>query len=541
MTTDCIVTCVVSARDARARNRAAVNATNNGNPSVAEPVDIVCDEDVDEGLATQTDTDDEDDEDAEYDDDDDADDDDDDADDDDDDDDIDIDMDGGDDPDDQPFGFPCDQRHVMVVGMARAPRSPKVRKNPYVKTADEAYHKYSSREMAHFWNMSDADKEHVTETERVIRAHGKDDVPLRFKVLGLDIDPRMKALALQKIDGMRSESSSDKGKTLQYINALCRLPVGKYDCLCVGPSSPIGDIQSFLHNMQERLDQRVYGHVDAKAHIIRLVAQWAMNPSAKGLVLGFHGHMGCGKTQLAMAVCESLGMPFGFIPLGGCSDAAYLDGHSFTYEGAIWGKIADVLMHCGCSNPVLFFDELDKVVDSTGGRQVINLLIHLTDPTQNDKFSDRYFMGVDIDLSRACVILSYNDPTMVNPVLRDRIVEIPTQGYSLSDKVKIATKHLLPTVRADFGLQADDLVMDDNVLRRVVDVVAKEEGVRGLQRAIRDIAGSVNLGRLMNDGTTDASLRSPVAVTCAMVDEFVRTGRRDAVERGLALTHSMYM
>lgn len=412
----------------------------------------------------------------------------------------------------------------------------RVRANPFAKGDDEPYRKYTRVENDYFWKLDDEARERVTVTEREICTISCDDVPMRFRVLTSDIHPTIKAMALKKLDGIRGVGSGESTKSQQFVDALVRLPIGKYASLPVGPGSSNWVVKCFLQNMQIRLDERVYGHVEAKAHIIRLVAQYTMNPKARGLVIGFHGKVGCGKTELAKAVCECLDLPFGFIALGGSSDSTTLAGHSYTYEGSTWGKIADVLMRCGCMNPVIFFDELDKVSDSSGGRQVTNLLVHLTDPTQNDKHSDAYFMGLDLDVSRAILIFSYNDVEAVNPVLRDRIVEVATEGYTHAQKIIICQKHLIPQVRSDFGMGPNDLLFQDSVIRQMIEVVVEEAGVRGLKKAVRDVAGSVNLRRIMDDD--DITMRAPTTVTRDMVDVFIKSGRRDADTN--RVSHMMY-
>lgn len=428
-----------------------------------------------------------------------------------------------------------------IFGMKQPAARVKVlsRPNPFAKGDDEPYNKYSRIEYDYFWKLNKAARKKVTETEQSVRKLSCDDIPMRFRVLSSDIHSSIKAMALKKLDGIRgsgSSSDSTASKSQQFVDALVRLPIGKYASLPVGPTTPNKTVREFLTKMQLRLDQRVYGHSEAKAHIIRLIAQYTMNPEARGLVIGFHGKVGCGKTELAKAVCECLDLPFGFIALGGSNDSTILAGHSYTYEGSTWGKIADVLMRCGCMNPVFFFDELDKVSDSSGGRQVTNLLVHLTDPTQNDKHSDAYFLGLDLDVSRAIVMFSYNDVESVNPVLRDRIVEVATAGYTSLEKTIIAQKHLVPQVRLDFGMGAEDLIFDDAVIRVIIDVVVEEAGVRGLKKAIRDIAGTINLKRIMED---DPSLQAPTKVTRNMAETYVKSGRRDA-DRLTRSSHMMY-
>ena len=47
---------------------------------------------------------------------------------------------------------------------------------------------------------------------------------------------------------------------------------------------------------------------------------------------------------------------------------------------------------------IIYFDELDKVSETFKGEEIIHLLTHLTDPSQNTLFQDNYFPGVHIDL-----------------------------------------------------------------------------------------------------------------------------------------------
>ena len=252
--------------------------------------------------------------------------------------------------------------------------------------------------------------------------------------------------------------------------------------------------------MRATMDENVYGHLKAKDHIIRLLAQWISNPLSKGLVLGIQGSMGTGKTTLIKeAICKTLNLPFAFVPLGGASDAAYLVGHSYTYEGAKWGRIVDVLMQCKCMNPVLFFDELDKVSTGRHGDEIINILIHLTDASQNEHFHDKYFDNLDFDLSRSLMIFSYNVEENINPILRDRMVCIHTDGYNAKDKVIIAKNHLIPYLTAEFGFPKDSILFPDDVLHSIITRVETEEGIRNFRRALHEIFSNVNLKRLIDE------------------------------------------
>ncbi len=129
------------------------------------------------------------------------------------------------------------------------------------------------------------------------------------------------------------------------------------------------------------------------------------------LLFWFRGPPGTGKTSLAkkgIAKCltdsEGKSRPFAFIPVGGSSNSSTLEGHSYTYVGSTWGKIVDILMETKCMNPIIYIDELDKISKTENGKEIIGILTHITDSTQNDQFNDKYFSGIDIDLSKVLFI-----------------------------------------------------------------------------------------------------------------------------------------
>ena len=129
--------------------------------------------------------------------------------------------------------------------------------------------------------------------------------------------------------------------------------------------------------------------------------------------------------------------PFAMLTLGGSSNASTLVGHNFTYVGSTWGRIVDILIEKNCMNPIIYIDEVDKVSRTEHGREITGILTHLTDSTQNDHFEDRYFSGIPFDLSQALIIMSFNDPSLIDPILRDRMhiilslihISEPTRPY----------------------------------------------------------------------------------------------------------------
>jgi ATP-dependent Lon protease len=239
-----------------------------------------------------------------------------------------------------------------------------------------------------------------------------------------------------------------------------------------------------------------------------------------------------------------LGREFAFIALGGCGDGSYLEGHSYTYEGSIWGKIVQILIESKCMNPVIYFDELDKISDTPRGQEIIGILTHLTDTSQNSQYHDKYFSEIDFDLSKCLFIFSYNDANLVNPVLRDRMYKIKTKGYDAKEKIIIAKDHLLPKIREQVGFLENDVVIPDDVISHIISNQAKgEDGVRNLKRCLEVIHTKLNLYRLVKSGTgvfdkdMGLSVSFPYTVSKKDVDTLIK------VEEGMSqsVLCSMYM
>lgn len=359
-------------------------------------------------------------------------------------------------------------------------------------------------------------------------------IPLRFQVLQSGLDEKTMAVAIQKIEHLYKlePSSSEHHKMLHWVETICKIPFGKYQPLPITKKSSVHEIKAFIGNIKETMDSKVFGHASAKDHIVRLLAQWISNPVSKGLVIGIQGSMGTGKTTLVKdAICKVLGLPFALVSLGGVGDGAFLVGHSETYTDAKWGHIVDILIKCGCMNPIIFFDELDKVSTTRHGEEITNILIHMTDSTQNDCFQDKFFTNIDFDLSRSLVIFSYNNEENINPILRDRMIKIKTDGYKMSDKIAIAKNHLIPGILSEFGYGHGDIVFDSDIIKQIVFKVDEEEGVRNLKRALHDVVSNLNLVQLLSpiiaeELSADVVIKAITKVTEKHVEMYVNTSKK---------------
>jgi hypothetical protein len=327
-------------------------------------------------------------------------------------------------------------------------------------------------------------------------------VPLKFQILQKEVNPEVERVALAKYNALQNidPSTTEYYKAAQWIRGYTQLPLGTYKDLPVKIEDGAEACQTFVSSVRKHMDDAIYGHDDAKLQILQFVSNWIANPSAAGNVLSIHGPPGVGKTTLVKeGVAKALGRPFHFITLGGATDASFLDGHGYTYEGSTWGRIVDVLIKSKCMNPVIYFDELDKVSETPKGEEINNLLIHLTDGSQNDRFQDKYFAGIDLDLSRCLFIFSHNNHERVNPILRDRMYNIQVGGFNLKQKLVIAENYLLPDALREVNLFEKISVGRDLLTYIIENFTGEEKGVRELKRCMQTLMSRLNLLRFYND------------------------------------------
>jgi len=357
-------------------------------------------------------------------------------------------------------------------------------------------------------------------------------IPLKFKVLNSDMDVYTKSLAINNLDKLSEMdiSTGEYNKMDQWINGLIKLPFGKVTELPVNNSDDFEKKREYISKTLQNMNKAIYGHQEAKTHILQVIGKWIRNPNSLGNVLAIQGPMGNGKTTLIKnGIAKSLHRPFEFVALGGASDSSFFEGHSYTYEGSRWGRIVDILHKCGSMNPIICFDELDKVSDTAKGDEIINMLIHMTDSSQNTKFQDNYFPGIDIDLSKVLFIFSFNDESKINRILKDRMYVIRTKGFETKDKIKISKDYLLPEIYELFNYTNEDIIFTDEILTEIISkFTSREEGVRNLKRCLESIVSTLNIYHLTKSDKEDIidmkikDFKLPITLTTQHVSDLLK-------------------
>ena len=292
----------------------------------------------------------------------------------------------------------------------------------------------------------------------------------RMEKLSLTPEARKKAeLELKKLT-MMAPISAEATVLRNYLDWLLSIPWGERSKKRID-----------LHEAERILEADHYGLEKVKERIIEYLAVQHRTGTVRGPVLCLVGPPGVGKTSLGQSVARATGREFIRIALGGVRDEAEIRGHRRTYVGAMPGKIIQAMRKAKTVNPLILFDEIDKMgVDFRGDPS--SAMLEVLDPEQNGTFTD-HFLEVEYDLSSVLFITTANMLSMSPPLL-DRMEVLRLPGYTEEEKIEIARRHLVPKQLERHGLARGEFTLRKDALREIIRTYTREAGVRNLERDI---------------------------------------------------------
>ena len=240
-----------------------------------------------------------------------------------------------------------------------------------------------------------------------------------------------------------------------------------------------------LKNARKVLDRDHYGMEKVKARILEMLAVQKLTGNPQGQILCLVGPPGVGKTSIARAIAEGMGREFVRMSLGGVHDEAEIRGHRRTYIGAAPGRIIAAMRKAGAINPVLLFDEIDKLGADVRGDPA-SAMLEVLDSAQNFAFAD-HFLELPYDLSQCLMLTTANDAETISKPLRDRMEFIEVPSYLFNEKLEIARLHLVPKQLEKHGLKKSNLKTPAKELGILIEGYTREAGVRELERVIASV------------------------------------------------------
>lgn len=319
-----------------------------------------------------------------------------------------------------------------------------------------------------------------TEIEQQIMKELLLESSLKDKILKSDMPFNVKVIAFSKY-----LESALENKNILWLNSLLRIPFNKYS-----------NLELSFEQIRENLDKDLSFMEIPKDKILGTLMKTNTNNQAPLTAISLYGKKGTGKTQFAKSLAKSLNRPFFQISLGGDSDSNSLLGFSYTYQGSTYGRIVDCLINGQVMNPIIFFDECDKISQVRGEYDIMGTLIHLIDTTTNSKWNqDKFFSGIEFDLSKVMFIFAFNDEKNINHILFDRMHKICINDYTNSEKIIILEEKIIPKLMEEYKFSNVKFTKDS--IQYILGF-SNEDGLRTCKHIIDTILSRINILKYKN-------------------------------------------
>lgn len=299
----------------------------------------------------------------------------------------------------------------------------------------------------------------VDNLEQIIKKQILTNDNIKHKILNLDTNIENKTVIMKHYNSLckLDTNTTEYYKHRSYVDYSLNVPWNKYYNIndqINKQDTQSHQVKDFVESIKKEFDKYIYGMDNVKNEIINYICKFISNPNSQKNNLALYGSAGVCKTKFVKILSQILNLPVRIIPLGGVKDSSFFMGHNFTYVESNYGIIMQSIIDSKIMNPILYFDELDKVSQADTGKDIYAVLSNLTDNTVNTTFTDHYFRGMKFDLSKVFYIFTFNDISKIDKVLLDRLNVIYVETPSKKDRAKILSDYCLNELIKNIGMKS---------------------------------------------------------------------------------------
>jgi ATP-dependent Lon protease len=295
----------------------------------------------------------------------------------------------------------------------------------------------------------------IDNLEQIIKKQILTNDNIRHQILNLDTNIENKTVIMKHYHSLckLDTNTTEYYKHRSYVDYSLNVPWNKYYNIKDYMKEHDLFVKDFVESIKKEFDNCIYGMDNVKNEIINYICKFISNPNSQKNNLALYGSAGVCKTKFVKILSQILNLPVRIIPLGGVKDSSFFMGHNFTYVESNYGIIMQSIIDSKIMNPILYFDELDKVSQADTGKDIYAVLSNLTDSTVNTTFTDHYFRGMKFDLSKVFYIFTFNDISKIDKVLLDRLNVIYVETPSKKDRAKILSDYCLNDIIKNIGMK----------------------------------------------------------------------------------------
>jgi ATP-dependent Lon protease len=344
---------------------------------------------------------------------------------------------------------------------------------------------------------------------------------------------------MQKLDS----NSSEYYKNQIFVDLSLRYPWNKrFDINKLVNNTSVKD---FITDMKFAFDSEIFGMDTVKNEIMNIVCKFITNPKSNRNNIALCGPAGVGKSKFIKILSNIFQIPMKVISLGGIKDSSFFLGHGYVYVESGPGKILQNIIDSKISNPIIYFDELDKVSETEHGKDIHAFLSYLTDATQNTEFTDHYFYGMKFDVSHVFFIFTFNDISKINKILLDRLNVIHVPSPSHQEICTILQQHCIPEIASNIGLTKKVTISKNQIeyiIRHFQSQYDKDvsSGVREYYRILEKILLQVNKDILLENNSLPLH-NDPIALDDTIFHEYIKNIEQGYIQQTSTTIEHMYI